>query len=90
MWWLAFESCLRVADIGDLAYCNGERSSQDLLFAIMLLCHYGKSTTLRKWSLVSLQTRPEAADLLKHPFMARACEADGFKPIITAARAASQ
>jgi len=36
---------------------------------------------------VNVQTRPEATELLKHPFMARACEADGFKPIITAARA---
>jgi len=36
---------------------------------------------------VNVQTRPEATELLKHPFMSRACEADGFKPIITAARA---
>lgn len=36
---------------------------------------------------VNVQTRPEAADLLKHPFMSRACEADGFKSAITAARA---
>lgn len=39
---------------------------------------------------VNVQTRPEAADLLRHPFMAKACEADGFKGIIAAARAASQ
>lgn len=39
---------------------------------------------------VNVQTRPEAADLLRHPFMAKACEADGFKGVITAARAASQ
>jgi hypothetical protein len=36
---------------------------------------------------VNVQTRPEAAELLKHPFMLRACEAEGFKPIIAAARA---
>jgi len=38
---------------------------------------------------VNVQTRPEASELLKHPFMLRACEADGFKPIIAAARDAN-
>jgi len=38
---------------------------------------------------VNVQTRPEASELLKHPFMLRACESDGFKPIITAARDAN-
>eukprot|EP01113_Clastostelium_recurvatum_P046689 TRINITY_DN821_c0_g1_i1.p1 TRINITY_DN821_c0_g1~~TRINITY_DN821_c0_g1_i1.p1 ORF type:complete len:515 (+),score=116.71 TRINITY_DN821_c0_g1_i1:182-1546(+) len=35
---------------------------------------------------VNVQTRPEAADLLRHPFMARACESHDFKPVIQAAR----
>jgi hypothetical protein len=38
---------------------------------------------------VNVQTRPEASELLKHPFMSRACESDGFKPIIAAARDAN-
>jgi len=37
----------------------------------------------------NVQSRPEANDLLKHPFLLRACEADGFKPIIQAARDAN-
>jgi len=36
---------------------------------------------------VNVQTRPEAVDLLKHPFLLRSCESDGFKPVIAAARA---
>jgi len=36
---------------------------------------------------VNVQTRPEANELLKHPFLLNACEADGFKPVIAAARA---
>lgn len=35
---------------------------------------------------VNVQTRPEAAELLKHPFLSHACESDGFKPVIQAAR----
>jgi len=35
---------------------------------------------------VNVQTRPEARELLKHPFLLRACEAHEFKPVIQAAR----
>jgi len=35
---------------------------------------------------VNVQTRPEASELLRHPFLSHACEADTFKPIIAAAR----
>eukprot|EP01112_Ceratiomyxa_fruticulosa_P016331 TRINITY_DN4917_c0_g1_i1.p1 TRINITY_DN4917_c0_g1~~TRINITY_DN4917_c0_g1_i1.p1 ORF type:complete len:503 (-),score=108.55 TRINITY_DN4917_c0_g1_i1:187-1695(-) len=38
---------------------------------------------------VNVHTRPEAAELLKHPFLSRACEAYEFKPVINAARMAS-
>lgn len=33
---------------------------------------------------VNVQTRPEASELLRHPFLSLACEADGFRPIIQA------
>jgi len=35
---------------------------------------------------VNVNTRPEAAELLKHPFLRNACEPSGFKPIIDATR----
>jgi len=38
---------------------------------------------------VNVQTRPEASELLNHPFMLKACEAPQFKPVIQAAREAS-
>jgi len=38
---------------------------------------------------VNVQTRPEAADLLRHPFLLRACAPEVFKPVIQAARDAS-
>jgi len=37
----------------------------------------------------NVQTRPDANELLKHPFLLRACEASGFKPVIAAAKNAS-
>lgn len=38
---------------------------------------------------VNVQTRPEASELLAHPFMNRASPADQFKPVIQAARDAN-
>jgi hypothetical protein len=38
---------------------------------------------------VNVQTRPEAVELLKHPFMQKACAPEVFKPVIQAARDAS-
>lgn len=38
---------------------------------------------------VNVQTRPEAAELLRHPFMTKACAPEVFKPVIQLARDAS-
>jgi len=43
---------------------------------------------LQKCLDVKVQTRPEAADLLRHPFLQKACTADVFAPVIQAAREA--
>lgn len=43
---------------------------------------------LQKCLDVKVQTRPEAAELLRHPFLTKACNADDFKPLIRAAKEA--
>ncbi len=40
------------------------------------------------YAYFSQQTRPEAAELLRHPFLQKACNAEAFKPIIDAAKEA--
>ncbi|GAM21866.1 hypothetical protein SAMD00019534_050410 [Acytostelium subglobosum LB1] len=38
---------------------------------------------------INVQTRPDATALLKHPFMAKACDASQFKPLIQMSRESS-
>jgi len=43
---------------------------------------------LQKCIDVKVQTRPEAVELLRHPFLLKACSAEAFAPLIQAAREA--
>jgi len=43
---------------------------------------------LQKCLDVKVQTRPEAAELLRHPFLLKSCTAEEFAPVIVAAREA--
>ena len=55
--------------------------SPPLRFPLLTL-HLSHSNALK-------QTRPEAAELLKHPFLSKSCSSGEFKPVIQAARDAN-